>query len=832
MLPRTRIKDIKGWIPESDVDGIEAPENILADVENVDFKNGFINCAIKPSSMSLPSGVSASVLDGYEILSVKHYRHSSRGECFFYLLYKYDSAHLYKYYIHDGYGVHELSMINSDITLTYDGKASYLNYGLVNDQLKINMNVNATFTFNVYNGGSVPSDTKSKVVIANLSLDYLDEVIWAEIDEEVKREAGWYLTPRWLGWSMPDDIFDSSLNDGGDIAIEDFEDDTFEYGILLTDWERTDGAAYTGAYSVKVKSDATMVQYIGGFTATVTDPKTATFYGKGEWGSTFGENSGVWVRAKVTIGADITYHYPTRLTTPDDNGWMKFEIAINRDGAATIEFESIGLYILTGTEWVHDLTFIDNLAFTGASGAVLIGKNYDGQRFMIETGITNPTYFQLHKSMIDWRIKSFELYIKGTTGAIYFLADFKTHKDMAYNTGNRSLVCAFDKEVDSTENETLNFNYGLGAEVGVNNQSIIKSECIYKNRTYFVKDDFRVYQSHLSGTGLAQPDSFPLDIEKSFGFFITDNNEVNTGVFVTPLDELGITTNSNNYVYYVQSSSGGYTFRTRKAINGGRGTITPNSIIKGLNGLPSAGVMGWFDHTGIYVYGGGRNEPVEVSKNIIENYWTSIPKSHKIYTKGIYYKPKNEFWWVLDDFILIFEIDYGVFKKYRYSFSVKDFIGLMDDNLYLLSTDNEVYIIDIDADERLSGTIETHYGADYVFFGNQPVNAPEDSDKIMQEIAINFEPNIAGLAKMEIIADGNKIDSTINFDSAYKSQKVLAPYLLRYGKVKFIITLETTANLREFSYSYTNIDDGLIKGIVRGVYGVGMDSGNNIGQTA
>ena len=90
-FPVKRYRDYQSWIPESDIDGIDAKDTFLSDCENADFNNGFISNACAPVEQQLPTEVQTAIItNGYSLLSTKFFTHTERGNCEFYLVYKYE----------------------------------------------------------------------------------------------------------------------------------------------------------------------------------------------------------------------------------------------------------------------------------------------------------------------------------------------------------------------------------------------------------------------------------------------------------------------------------------------------------------------------------------------------------------------------------------------------------------------------------------------------------------------------------------------------------------------------------------------------------------------
>ena len=98
-FPLISYKNLDTWIPSTDADEIDVPNNVLTDMQGINFRNGYIETAIAPDTTTNPTEIQDDIDAGYELLSAKGFTHSSKGNTTVYILYKYDSAHLVKIWL-------------------------------------------------------------------------------------------------------------------------------------------------------------------------------------------------------------------------------------------------------------------------------------------------------------------------------------------------------------------------------------------------------------------------------------------------------------------------------------------------------------------------------------------------------------------------------------------------------------------------------------------------------------------------------------------------------------------------------------------------------------
>ena len=820
-----KYRELKGWIPATDVDEIDAAKDYARDVVNVDFENGFIYNTAAPTLMSQPSVIEDLLEEGWDVLVCKYYYHSTQGNIFFRVLYKEDEGetHLLKFFVNET----ELNIdeINEDVT--FATKPTNISFNLVNDQLKINLNVVADY------------QVLEKQVIANLTLVYLDTKSY--IDEGIERLAGWYLFPRWLGWSVRENI--TLETDAANAATEweeDFEDALDPDYISLVTSFTVGASTYFSGNSAGFYNNST--DGLGGLivlgsilNGTYRNIRKLSF----DWA--FGYLGEGRLHLKITkvmkVNSDdfqmveSSYFY----TKDDEATVRKFEFDLNILGSEEDNQDS-SIYIWVGLpgKGLPQSPFveIDNIKIEGFEG-VLLTKNSDGQRSLVVEAFDLPLMgdynIKFDESLIDWRIAEYELYIKYNEVFILWKT-VKPDGEWALETtdlvGGLSTIEEFEDDVT-----VLAFNYGLGATVkvfGVNEDGLVGDyiyrEVFYRGRSYYVKGDSYVYHSHLSGTGRPQPDSFPFDEDVSFGFVITYSDEINKALAITLLDELIIGTEKKNYVYTIESSAG-TPFRRLKAVNGGAGILNASSLITELNGASLAKMLIWYDDNAVYAYVGGREIPMPITGMTHRNFWRTMTGKNEAVI--IYNKAKNEYWIQIFGMILIYEIDTNSWKKYEYDFLMKEYVGVVDGKTYVLSVDNKLYKLDPDSNVRLEGKIEFHDNV----LASQSGESVEIQTKVLQDIYLLWkgQSSYQEMVTCEIIVDENELDEIVYFPIYYKRYTSRSPLLVTFGRIRFRLTIPANSpKFRELGYAYTILpiyDDGILNDL----RGIGMEVGGEHG---
>ena len=827
LFPHKRYRDIQGWVPEVDVDGVDVKDSIVSDCENIDFENAFMKNAIKPQEVAYPIEVDVALASGYDLLASKYFSHETRGDSFFYVLYKFDAVHLLKFFVKDETDVYELNIDEQNSNLVFDSKPTKIKFALAENQFKINLNINATYT------------SLSRTVICNLTLTYLLETKWVNTPapDPYLRTEGWYLFPRWLGWSY-DDISGApvTLNAAEGFYEEDWEDTNYIPNLSLVSGARFKQPFASWVLYVDNNSGSRTTVNAFGIT-NIQSLKKVVFK---LWSLTYSGAAGVGAGTTFTIrlrsntdAADFV-DYPVTI----DHSYLASDLTINCD---FINVDSSTYYYLTLLIEMDDdrRMEIDDFRIYGMDGVALISKNVDGQRSLVgtteaTTSIYNKPTLEVDVNYIDWRTSAFELYIRTEEDGVFFLvSEFEVKTDdWILAAGKLTLEKMYDEELITT---TLIFNYGLGAEIKVYTidedteliGDIILSEAYHKARTYYVKGTHRVLQSHISGTGRGQPDSFPFSIENQFGFFETFKSEKNFTVSVTPQDELAVGTRRKAYVYFIQGGQG-VILRILKAINGGQSVIGSRAMLSDLEGQPEATVLAWYNEEGLYLSPGGRREPQDVIKASHKNYW--LARTDKEEAIFFFNKAKKEIWIAFPNReVMIYELDFNKWKKYKYDFAITNFIGNVDNDLYVLGDDDKMYKIDFGSSSTLTGFITTHYSSGTLVVDRYPIDAPEHELKVLQELFVAWNKRSTGIFEYTIIADGNTYDK-INILPNNFTDLVLAPQLVVWGKIKIKLKIPAVgAWVREFGYSFSVIDRTPGQAVKSALTGIGMNTGLELG---
>ena len=774
-FPLLRYRNFDTWIPEIDIDGTDAPVNILSDVTGFDFKNGYVSNNYTGTAVTLPSNIVTDIADGYDILSSAIFTHSTQGTKFVYILWKTASSSLRIYLDNALLNIDEQ---NSDVTFVT--APSNINYNLVSDQLKINLNCNATY--NDIDGGTS--------VILNLTLVYLSVKTYVT-GAVYQRAAGWYLFPRWLGWSYTDganitiDATEANL-------VEDFEDVSHQswWNGAAAGWADTTSVPISGLTSyvyTYVNLDEPTISYInldGIFTLKQLKFKytmTSTVKSTGQDGNVQLINSD---RDEIIATAAL------RITSSD----VPLEAVLDTNFFTIDNINGENFHLRFEIPGGFDIK-IDDLTLVQFTDCVIVAKNEDGQRGLIKENVAlkilADTTMVVLKAEIDWRITEYELYAK--KDGIYYKVSSASVAGVWTNAATTVTFPSLEYPVDAEgQLATLNANYNLPEDVRVDNEKTIHSEVYYKGRVYFVRNDFRVYQSHISSNLAIQADSFPYDEDVGFGFFIVSYDKMNKALSISPTNDLIIRTVSSTYIYFVQPSGQG-TYKELRLADNSIGLAGVNSITRTLSGISSAPVSFWLDYNGIYFHTGGVGSNIE---NIIipthENYYNGISNAFKDSAIGFYNPVTREYWMSIAGSILVYELPFRKFKKL--SILADEFIGMYENVLYY-RYGNEIF--KYDKVTRSTAVLTTHY--------NTITEEPENFYKLFQYFYIIFGQSDTTDVIITITADDKTVVShtvsTLNL-----SQKLLLPHGYKFNRVKINVALNTANKLikmKEFGIAYT-----------------------------
>lgn len=824
----------ENWIPSVDIDEIDANKNYVRDIINGDFHNGFISNATEPLEIALPSAIQSLITAGWELLLYKYFYHSTQGDIYISVLYKsIATVHTLKFYVNST----ELLLDEQNEDMVVASKPTNISYCLTENQFKVNLNVNGT------------TASLTKTVILNVTFVYLTHRVYIPTDHE--RAEGWYVFPRWLSWTLEES--DSSIEyaiENTNEFLETCNDDTYEthfnveanfvWGTPPTLPAFTVEAGALGFYN----SSDTLGLFGWLSVDSLKQVKTVKF----QWGSgEMGDTGNVHLLVGFTNNSFAGSFSPN-----EEESWVEVfsQIYTVETHDELIKFEQDVNMMIGSNDKITDTSFKlwigiglparpipDNDPYCNIRNielipfeAVVVSKNEDKQRNIIKDkfniGLFDDPVLSIPIANIDWRIQNYELYLNRND--VYILYKEAVVEDSNWTEVTTNLEGTFSIVEDFPDViTTLNFNYGLGVTVRVNNQKLIYSEASYRNRNYFVKNDSKLYYSHISGTGLAQPDSFPYSEENLFGYLITDNSAINKAVCITALDEVLILTDKNDYVYTIENSSG-IPFRKVKAINGSMGILSIKSLITDFSGSQLAKVLIWSDNWAIYGYAGGREIPQSITGISHKNYWQAV--SGKETAIGIYNKATNEYWVQTDEHIMIYEIDTNTWKKYVLTYKIKDFVGIINDYTYILGSNNKVYMLNPASENKLEATVELH--DDICLTSEQ---GSEVQQKILQDLFILFKDAEISEGVNAIISlyveDYNYNLGEILIPMNYKSYITRTPLNVQYSRLRIKIVLpvtSTNAKLKEIGYWFT--ESGVAYGDTQNIVeGVGQESGHEIG---
>lgn len=778
-----------GWIPETDVDGIDIKKDYFSVVKNIDYGNGYIQNAVAPTTYTLHANVLARITAGYSITSSKAFTHSTRGECIFFMLHK--NAQEFEFWLWevDTPSCEKLYIFDLTSGITFpDHPTETISYSYVNEELKININETATIF--------------SKSVILNLSLQYLTARLY---NDTIKRSAGWYLCPRWLGWNYTDITYTSATGNENYPAGETTFNTTPDTHIVYTEdagqWFKdsyipTGGGTYSALTTV-TKDKVLKLEHSQEIQRVVIEYKVVNV--PADYLQTvinFDFDGDVYQEVWTQDSLERSYGLTKTLTLEKGIHFNTVTTFVNIY-SSTAFTEDVGLLTVKSVSIDYGNT---------AKQIVTIAKYFDGQRALVkEYGYSSfPASYKIKIEEIDWRVTEFEVYAKSSNETIAYLLNTNLINSNFVDGVTGYLICGISSVYSSV---TLNFNYGLGATVRVDNQKKIYDEVVYRGRVYFVNNDFRVYQSHIAGNAKVQPDSFPYDEDSSFGYFEIAKDDINKALCVTPMDELCIITDKNNYVYSIEGGAG-IPLKRLKSINGGQGIDSINTLTKSLGGLPSSQYVIWLSDNSILLYGGGINAPISISEEwnnyllALENRSTAI---------AFYNKSSKEYWIQIDEIFYIFELENKRWRMYDFGYAIKEVIGVVNDEILFLKLDDTIVKVSGSNTVKLDAIIETHYNSNVaVNMQGQGVDSNDIVMKILQSFYLSFKDADTTEVDIEntIIVDDVELDPILMYNT-YLSDNINVPLALKYGKIKF--RLEIPANnskIREIGYEYVPTVEG------------------------
>ena len=802
-FPLVRYKATDTWIPSTDIDGIDANEQVIANCNNIEFSNGFFENEINVRTISLPSEVNEQISSyHFRLLSARTFRHSTQGIKTVYILWNESSG--LKIYLDNvllGYFSNSAETLSENLILS---KPTNINYNLINDQLKINLNVYGNML-----------KMLNKEVILNFTLCYLPKVVYVpqqSLISEYSREAGWYLIPRWLGWNFYNIVTNLTYNLK---RVYNFESSV----------SGTGGNAGIGESTNMVRSQATGYAYAHNGTWFLKSVS-------GDKGYFKITNVGAPTLLRFfAFSVNMTSKYIVRVFNAGTTELIKecsydpVRDFVYQEIVVDLPYSAVG-YVdieISNTEigWgLDDLT----IEYGETEKFVIVAKYFDGQRGIVYSGKILPaSKLRIQKSAIDWRVSAYEIYheIDGVSVLVDTIEVPSQTTSRRWSEYSTYLEIDIDYELTET---TLNYNYNLPNTARVDNEKMIYSEIAHKGRVYFVNGDYKVYQSHISTNLAIQADAFPYDEETGFGYFEVDQSKMNLALANSPTNDMVIFTNQGMYLYFIQPSGSG----SFKQLRMGSGSISISSIgtlTSLLNGEPATDGLFWIDYNGLYYYNGGMTPPENLITLTHLRYWQNISKEMKESAVGFYNPVKKEYWLFINNTFLIFELP---FKKFRVSNGYSGLVSFVGYNdlipYYITFNDN---IVACDGTRRIDAQIETHY--------NTVESNPEIYHKIGQTIYLEFgeESDNNATILVKVFVDDWEVE-TYTFNTKNKYDKWLLPVGLRFNRIKMQVNIpaDKYVRIKEFGFSYAP-DVAEPVGIVPisiAESGYGFDFGNDFGN--
>lgn len=695
-------------------------------------------------------------------------------------------------------GTEELDADEQNAGLQILEKPYKTNVNFVNDELKINLNCKARYY------------DLNKEIIFNLSLQYLDEI---EYTSTIRRDEGWYLCSRWLGTLQSDKTKIGFVNIYGEGAYtEDFQDDTFipnfvNEGMTINTIEgMPTRCAYvisdstisgkTGNFKIQKIKNIKRIEFRLGWRGSSVIIPGDNPYGVYIWIDYYRDDNGIIIPEKKIIHSgmfDQTAIINNRGVVKIDVNWATDSLlssSLNISVFCPKKYDNTALFSYVA---IDDFKIIPNdftlIAFySGGQRASLIEN--------LQVSIYGHTNFIVRTSIIDWRISKYEIYALDDT--IYKLLSKVLIKNNWTVVGDRveTIVSSLDEEeIDNT----LNNNYGLGKTIRVDSQSVIHSEISFKNRVYFVKDDYKVYQSHIAGNGGIQPDSFPYDEDKLFGFFESPRAFHNTGLAVSVVNDLIVYSREGINVYQIEAN--GLSVFKRLTFVSSEGLTNLNLLVKNIDGQPIMDGSLWANGDGLFIHPGGVTAPKNLILGNFSNYWAEI--SEYIDSNGFAFYSDSEYWIKVKEeqnepgiyytTFAVFELDYNQIRFVKFEGQrIEKLLGYIGNTFYL-KAGNTIYTLS-DTEYLSSGYIETHL-LEYDKY---------DYNNILQELFITVNKNRTdpGTIALQVILDGYPL-ITYLFSTDERIPIRLAPISSRFQNIKFILYFpETKFYLSDFGFRY------------------------------
>jgi hypothetical protein len=637
-------------------------------------------------------------------------------------------------------------------------------------------------------------------------------VITSNVGEGIVRYAGWYLTPRWLGWQLIDATSLLNTYPVDSKMVEDFEDSTLITGMNLGDvvfgvydpWLRGDRPYY---HNVMYMTSGVRGSYCVATLANIANLKKMSFTL-----SYTGSNYATGAYFNVAVESIDNIVFTLDGLELDLAERLSVEIATDifkSAGYTWIWF--IGFIPEGGTGYI----ILDNLTLY-ANESLIIAKYSDGQRAKVSLSSAEGEYglsiysdpdrtgveMLLPLDSIDWRVSAFELYTKNTDD-LFILKGIAKVGQGEWELDGDNLKGSFALLNENEAVQTLNFNYGLGATVRVDTQHLIYSEASFNNRVYAVNGGYRILQTHIAGSGRVQPDSFPYDEDNFLGFIEEVKSSLIQSLFIINNNFLMLYMTDGFSLYQINTSpySGKFQKELRMLASSFTG-YNPKSLTRIINATsPTIGAY-WVTNEGIWFHDGSLGSiPVNLITDTHKVYWESVEKDNF----GFYNYQNNEYWYATKVYseirdgagesrefteFIIYEINFKTFRFVRLEKAYYELAGYSGGKA-LLRTNTKIGILDKTSAKSLAGLVETHWNN----------IETEHYNKIAQALVLELKGEYTGgTIYLKAQFDNQSLVYTFAISTDEKRIIRLFPESIRFKSVKLYVLLSNT-NLAEISVS-------------------------------
>jgi len=452
--------------------------------------------------------------------------------------------------------------------------------------------------------------------------------------------------------------------------------------------------------------------------------------------------------------------------------------------------------------------------------------------------VIQPLSFSVNPNKLNPRISTFYLanYDSDIDDYLIFSGIYSaaTNNSWRNDSGNNRIKYAGTTYADLFGEYVKNV-YNLGLDTQGKFNSVIYSECVYKNINYVAGIYNKICYNHEANTVFPQYDVFAYNEDNQYGFFIVTQASRCFKLFRSKQEELIICTDNGIFVYKV--SVDWNSIKTILKLGDSRLQIEqPNQAIETTS---ESGIVFVFNSSGIYVYQSGSQAPVNITHKYLKNYWQR--KFYNINNKMFYNQLRNELWITNPDknFGLIYEIDHDTFKTF--SFNNLQLLqiepNIKDGYLNCLFSDNNIYTIY----KPVNGTLQRTNKFKISIHTNSLGRF--DLWKILQVLYISYTNDYQNkdLLRITITTDMNDSYVIPRFLTKSTIQNTILPLLMRCKKVS--ITIEgsdrlTTEVVRilefglEYNIEVTRVPAEQSFGSIQlpTGSGYGEDYGNNYGN--